>query len=236
MILELSNVSKSYRGKPAVDGVSLSLQPGDYFGVLGPNGAGKSTLMAMLIGLLDPEPGGVIRLFGQPVRAATAHRVRGRVGVVGEAPQLQDGRTVWSYLSFFGRLYSVDRPEERIEERLRETGILDAADKPIRALSRGMKQRLSLARALLHDPELLILDEPTGGLDPRGVHDVRALLQRENERGRTIFLCSHLLSEVERSCRRVAVIHKGRIRASGGTEEVARGDLEKSFLELTGEV
>jgi ABC-2 type transport system ATP-binding protein len=135
---------------------------------------------------------------------------------------------------FFAQLYGLERAAGRVWERLDHVGLADAGRKRVSAFSRGMKQRLALARATLHEPELLILDEPTSGLDPLGVHEVRELLQRLNRSGVTVFLCSHLLSEVEKSCGRVAVIAQGRLQAVGATEEVARGDLEASFLRLTG--
>ena len=234
MILELAEVRKSFGRAKAVDGVTLSVEAGEFFGLLGPNGAGKSTLIAMALGLLAPDRGGGIRLFGQAVAAGRAEGLRARVGVVGEAPQLRDHRSAAEYLLFFARLYGLADQIARVWERLDEVGLADAGGKRISAFSRGMKQRLALARALLHEPELLILDEPTSGLDPQGVHDVRELLQRRNRRGTTVFLCSHLLSEVEKSCGRIAVIAQGRLRALGRTEEIAEGDLEASFLRLTG--
>ncbi len=233
MILEITDVSKSYGRTKAVDGVTLSVAPGEFFGLLGPNGAGKSTLIAMAMGLLPPDRGGRIRLFGESVAGRGAERLRARVGVVGEAPQLRDERSAAEYLLFFARLYGLDNGVERLWARLDDVGLADAGFKRISAFSRGMKQRLALARALLHDPELLILDEPTSGLDPLGVHEVRELLLRRNRTGTTVFLCSHLLSEVEKSCRRIAVMAGGQLQAVGSTEEIAHGDLEASFLRLT---
>ncbi len=234
MILEIAEVHKSFGRARAVDGVTLSVAAGEFFGLLGPNGAGKSTLIAMALGLLAPDRGGRIRLFGSDVAAGRAESQRARVGVVGEAPQLRDDRSAAEYLLFFARLYGLARGAARAWERLDEVGLGDAGRKRISAFSRGMKQRLALARALLHEPELLILDEPTSGLDPQGVRDVREILQRRNRGGTTVFLCSHLLSEIEKSCGRIAVIARGQVRALGRTEEIAQGDLEASFLRLTG--
>ncbi len=235
MVIEIDSVSKSFGSFKAVDGVSLSVEQGEFFGLLGPNGAGKSTLIQMMLGLLSPDAAGAIRLFGEQVTPGSARALRSRVGVVGEAPQLRDDRTAAEYLVFFGRLYGLADAAARALARLADVGLAEAAHKRIRTFSHGMKQRLSLARALLHDPELLILDEPTSGLDPRGVHEVRELLQARRGGGTAVFLCSHLLSEVEKSCARVAIIQRGRIRALGRTEEVAQGDLEASFLRLTSE-
>ncbi len=233
MVIDIESISKSFGSFKAVDGVSLSVERGEFFGLLGPNGAGKSTLILMMLGLLEPDTAGSIRLFGERVTPGSARALRSRVGVVGEAPQLRDDRTAAEYLLFFARLYGLEDAASRALARLADVGLAEAADKRIRTFSHGMKQRLSLARALLHDPALLILDEPTSGLDPRGVHEVRELLQERRARGTAVFLCSHLLSEVEKSCTRVAIIQRGRIRALGKTEEVAQGDLEASFLRLT---
>jgi ABC-type multidrug transport system ATPase subunit len=235
VILEIDNVSRRFGASRVLDRVSLAVAPGEFFGLLGPNGAGKSTLIAMMLGLLKPEPADGIRLFGETVTPASAKRLRLRIGVIGEGAQLGDERGAAEYLLFFARLYGLDTPVARVFERLGDVGLDGAAYKPIRTFSRGMKQRLALARALLHDPELLVLDEPTSGLDPSGVHQVRELLQRRHRAGTAVFLCSHLLSEVEKSCSRIAVIHKGRIQALGRTEEVAQGDLERAFLRLTAE-
>jgi ABC-2 type transport system ATP-binding protein len=235
LVIELREVTKSFGRARVVEDVSLTVERGEFFGLLGPNGAGKSTLIQVTLGLLAPDPGGVIRLFGEAVTPRSAVGLRGRVGVVGEAPQLRDGRTAVEYLAFFSRLYGLaDDGGERVRARLAEAGLAEAAHKSIRTFSRGMKQRLALARALLHEPELLILDEPTSGLDPLGVRDARELLQARNRAGTTVFLCSHQLSEVEKSCGRVAVIHRGRLRAVGTTDEVAQGDLERTFVRLTG--
>ncbi len=233
MVIDIERVSKSFGSFKAVDGVSLSVERGEFFGLLGPNGAGKSTLILMMLGLLEPDAAGSIRLFGERVTPGSARALRSRVGVVGEAPQLRDERTAAEYLLFFARLYGLEDAASRALARLDDVGLAEAAGKRIRTFSHGMKQRLSLARALLHEPELLILDEPTSGLDPRGVHEVRELLQERRGGGTAVFLCSQLLSEVEKSCTRVAIIQRGRIRALGKTEEVAQGDLEASFLRLT---
>jgi ABC-2 type transport system ATP-binding protein len=235
LIIEFDEVSRSFGAEKAVDKLTLAVQAGDFFGLLGRNGSGKSTLIAMLLGLFAPDAGGTIRLFGETVNRSSIIGLRGRVGVVGEAPQLRDDRTAWEYLDFFARLYGLAGRREKVRARMEQVGLANAGSKRIRTFSRGMKQRLSLARALLHDPELLVLDEPINGLDPQGIREVRELLQRENRNGRTVFLCSHLLSEVEKSCNRVAVIHRGRLRACGPLAELAAGDLERRFFSLTAE-
>lgn len=233
MIIEVDGLSKTYREVNAISDLSLSVEKGDVFGMLGQNGAGKSTLVAALLGLIRPDSGSQVKLFGEEVTAGRSRGLRSRVGVVGEAPQLQDDRTALDYLMFFARLYRVESPEEKVVRRLRQVGLFDAAARRVRSMSRGMKQRLSLARALLHDPELLILDEPVNGLDPQGIRDVRELLASENQAGKTIFMCSHLLSEVEKSCNRIAIIHRGSLLVSGETPEIAQGDLEEAFVRMT---
>ena len=239
VIIKAANVSKSYRSVKILDSVSLEINRGDYFGFLGENGSGKSTFINILLGIIRSDKDASVNLFGMPVAGSgpdsrqTAGRRR--IGVVGEAALLNDDRSVWAYLDFFARLYGLDNRKEIIAARLNDVDLYEARGKKIRNLSRGMKQRLSLGRALLHDPELLILDEPINGLDPKGIHDIRGLLEKENRNGKTIFLSSHLLSEVEKSCTRVGIIHKGKVTACGGMEEVAAGDLEAAYLRYTSE-
>ncbi|GHV40099.1 ABC transporter [Spirochaetia bacterium] len=233
MVVKVLHASKFYRSVRVLDDVSLELKEGDYFGFLGENGSGKSTLVAILLGLIPPDKGTSVELFGAPVTGNRGRILRRRIGVVGEASQLNDDRSVWSYMDFFARLYDLKNRAESVAARLEDVGLFEAREKKIRTLSRGMKQRLALGRALLHDPELLILDEPINGLDPKGIHDIRELLERENRRGKTIFLCSHLLSEVERSCTRIAIIHKGKLLICGNTADVAEGDLERAYLRFT---
>jgi ABC-type multidrug transport system ATPase subunit len=233
VIIRASQVSKSYRRVKVLDDVNLEIAKGDYFAFLGENGSGKSTLIGILLGLISPDQGASVDVFGKPL---LRHRsLRQKIGVAGEAALLNDDRTVWTYLDFFARLYGIKNRGETIAAKLEDTGLFDARGKKIRTLSRGMKQRLSLARALLHDPELLILDEPVNALDPKGIHDIRELLEREHGREKTIFLSSHLLSEVERSCTRVGIIHKGRLMACGTMAEVAAGNLEAAYLHYTSE-
>jgi ABC-2 type transport system ATP-binding protein len=253
-VIKAAHVSKSYNSVRVLDDVCLEINRGDFFAFLGENGSGKSTFIGILLGLIppDPKPGTEdssptdseapmsLELFGMPLlapdRASGGNwRMRRKIGVVGEAALLNDDRSIWAYLDFFARLYGIKNRKETIAARLNEVELYEARGKKIRALSRGMKQRLSLARALLHDPELLILDEPINGLDPKGIHDTRELLERENQKGKTIMLSSHLLSEVEKSCSRVGIIHKGRLLVTGDMAEVAAGDLEAAYLRCTSE-
>lgn len=245
VVIKAAHVSKTYNSSRVLDDVSLEIKKGDYFAFLGENGSGKSTFIGILLGLVPPDSSAgssdlSVELFGMPLlardRASRGNwRIRQKIGVVGEAALLNDDRTIWAYLDFFARLYDMGNREEIITAKLTDVDLYEARGKKIRALSRGMKQRLSLARALLHDPELLILDEPINGLDPKGIHDIRELLERENRRGKTILLSSHLLSEVEKSCSRVGIIHKGRLIVTGGMEEISGGDLEAAYLRCTSE-
>jgi ABC-2 type transport system ATP-binding protein len=230
-LIRAVKLSKTYRRVRVLDEVDLEIEKGDYFAFLGENGSGKSTFISILLGLVPPDKGALVELFGRSPCAGLG--LRQRIGVAGEAALLNDDRSVWAYLDFFARLYGLKNREDVIAARLEDLGLYEARGKKIRALSRGMKQRLSLCRALLHDPELLILDEPINGLDPKGIRDIRELLDREHRRGKTIFLCSHLLSEVEKSCTRGAIIHRGRILAVNSMAELAAGDLEAAYLRYT---
>ena len=233
VVIRAAQLSKSYGKDKVLDGVSLEINKGDYFAFLGENGSGKSTLIGILLGIIPPDEDALVELFGAPVGGS--NNFKQRIGVVGEAALLNDDRSVWAYLDFFARLYGLDKREERIALILCDVGLFEARGKKIRTLSRGMKQRLSLSRALLHDPELLILDEPINGLDPKGIHEIRVLLEKEHQKGKTIFLSSHLLSEVERSCSRVGIIHKGKVLVCGTMADVAAGDLEAAYLRYTSE-
>jgi ABC-2 type transport system ATP-binding protein len=235
MVIEISRVCKTYRSVKVLDDVSLKVEEGDYFAFLGENGSGKSTLIAILLGLVPPDKGAAIRLFGESVEGEGGRALRRRIGVVGEAAHFNDERPVWAYLEFYALLYGLENRHETIASRLQDLGLFEVREKKIKALSRGMKQRLALTRALLHNPDLLILDEPVNGLDPRGIHDIRRLLEKENKNGKTIFLCSHLLSEVEKSCTSAGIIHKGKIQIYGTMPEVSGGDLEAAYLRYTGE-
>ncbi|MEL6896365.1 MAG: ABC transporter ATP-binding protein, partial [Planctomycetota bacterium] len=202
----------------ALNGVSLTAQAGEVFGLLGPNGAGKTTLIKLLLGVLRPSSGGG-RLLGQPLGSTGA---RQRVGYLPENLQMDRHHTARSALSFYGRLSKLDGEtiRKRTDELLDLVQLTGRDREPVRRFSKGMRQRLGLAQALLHDPDLLILDEPTDGLDPVGRNEVRLLLQRLREQGKTIFLNSHILQEVELICDRVAIMAKGELRAMGAISEL----------------
>jgi ABC-2 type transport system ATP-binding protein len=215
-VLEVRGFTKKFGDFVAVDSLSFEVRRGDVYGFLGPNGSGKSTTIRAVFGLVEPTEG-EIRLLGRPAG--------GRGGVAGfvDAPGFYD------YLSARDNLKILAAADRRKGEppmaRVLETvGLLGRERDKVKTYSTGMKQRLAIASALLREPEVLILDEPTNGLDPGGMRDVRALIRRLNEDGLTIFLSSHLLAEVEQLCNRVAVIGHGRLLAEGTIAEVVGGD------------
>ena len=204
-------LTKRFRHVVAVDGVSLTVPTGTRFGLLGPNGSGKTTLVRMLLGLVHPTAGRVT-LLGRPM-PRDAGRVLPRVGALVEGPAAWphlSGRANLRLLDAAGRSGRRDR-RERVEEALVRVGLGGIDRRPVRAYSLGMRQRLGIAAALLRKPELLLLDEPTNGLDPRGIGEMRVLLQQFAEHGTTVVLSSHLLSEVEALCTRVGVMSAGRL-------------------------
>jgi ABC-2 type transport system ATP-binding protein len=244
-ILDYDNVTKDYgsawskRRVRALNGFTLSLERGEIFGFLGPNGAGKTTAIHLALGFMRPSSGSG-SLLGKPFGTATA---RARVGFLAENVSLYH-RPANKLLRFYGALNGM-RPERlklRSREVLRQVELAADADRNVARFSRGMQQRVGLAQALINDPELLILDEPTSALDPLARVAMRELLLEANRAGKTIFLSSHLLSEIEMICHRVAILDKGRLVKLGKTEEllvsrerfevVARGVPANSFENL----
>ena len=211
-MIEAKNLVKRYGDFTAVDGVSLSIDQGEIYGFLGPNGAGKTTTINMLLGTLAPTEG-TVTLFGKPLHPDDPE-TKLRIGVVPEKhpsgfwPWLTAGE----YLEFFADLFSVSNSAKKIDELLERVELIRYRAKKVREFSRGMLQKLSILRALLKGPDILFLDEPISGLDPIGIKQVRDLILDENKKGRTIFISSHILSEVEKICGRAAVILKGRIQ------------------------
>ena len=203
---------KRYRdGVNAVEDLDLTVRRGEIYGFLGPNGAGKTTTLLMLLGIEKPTSGR-ITLFGQ-VAPVDPFAVNLRIGVVGERQYLYEDLSAWEYLQLFGRLYKVADAKTRAAELLERLGLHEFRRLRARDHSRGMQQKLGLARALLHRPELLVLDEPVSGLDPQGIRQVRELLVEERARGTTILISSHILSEVERTADRVGILCGGRLVA-----------------------
>jgi len=224
------NVSKHYGPVSALEALTLDIRAGEVFGLLGPNGSGKTTFMRLLAGYLMPSAGRLV-VAGHDV-ASDSLAVRRRIGYLPEAAPLYPQMRVGEFLTFMARLHGVAEQKvkgavERVVERLALSAVVD---KPTRALSRGYRQRTALAQALIHDPDILILDEPTNGLDPRQIIEMRWLIRSLAGR-QTVLMSSHILSEVEKTCDRVAVLLDGRLLGVRATAETP--DLEDWFLSLT---
>jgi ABC-2 type transport system ATP-binding protein len=216
--LVTSGLTRSFRGRRAVDAVSLTVREGDVYGFLGPNGAGKTTAIRCILGLMPPDEGR-IELFGAPASTAA----RARVGALVETPAFHEWMTTAENLRL-ALDYRGAGDAADISWALERVGLLARSKDKVRTLSLGMRQRLGIARAILGRPKLLVLDEPTNGLDPRGMKDVRVLLQNLcREEGITVFVSSHLLAEVEQLCTRVGILEKGRLVAEGSVKELLAG-------------
>jgi ABC-2 type transport system ATP-binding protein len=215
--IRLEQVDKSLGQRQILKDVSFTVEPGDIFGYLGPNGAGKTTTIRIILGLFYPDSG-QLKVLGRDV--SREPEVKKNIGFVLEADGLYDNLTARENLAYYGEIYEVASITDRIDEVLEAVGLLDRANDRVGTFSKGMRQRLALARAVLHDPELLILDEPTAGLDPTGQMEVRELILDLAHRGKTVFLSSHNLDEVERICNRIAIIHRGEIRTCGEVERL----------------
>jgi ABC-type multidrug transport system ATPase subunit len=218
-ILVARGLSYSYGAFPAVSGVDLTLERGDLLGFVGPNGAGKTTTIKMLLGLLTPAAG-TIRAFGRSLAAERSAVLR-RIGALVETPALYPQLTAGENLAIQRIAYDVD--VRRIRDVLELAELAAARDRQVRTFSLGMRQRLGIAMALLHSPELLILDEPANGLDPQGIQDLRALLRRLAGAGTTLLVSSHILAELEQTVSSVAVIARGRLRYHGTIDAFKAG-------------
>lgn len=224
MIIETSDLTKMYGKKVGCSEICLSVGEGQIFGFLGPNGAGKSTLVKILVGLLFPTSG-TAKILGRPLGDLEARR---KTGFLPENFRYQDWLTGEELLSFHASLYGLSAQDKksRIPAVLEQVGLSGKERQRVGTYSKGMQQRIGLACALLPDPELVFLDEPTSALDPLGRREVRQIILDLRRRGKTVFLNSHLLSEVEMICDQVAIIHKGRIISTGVLEEMLSGAVE----------
>jgi len=218
-ILSVAGLTKHYGMLKAVDDLSFDVHSGQVFGFLGPNGSGKTTTIGMIFGIVTPTAGH-LRLFGSDDPRALAQSRR-RVGGTLEQPNLYPYLTGRQNLHLVAAIKRLD--DSHIEPALRSVDLLAAADRRTKGYSLGMKQRLALAAAMLGDPELLIFDEPTNGLAPEGMQEIRELILRLSRSGRTIVLCTHLLAEVERVCTHVAILKQGRLLRSGAVSELTAG-------------
>lgn len=219
-VVRTHNLSKKFKKAVAVNNVELQVEAGDVFGLLGPNGAGKTTLIRMLLGLITPSSGRV-EVFGFDPVGQRAQVLR-RVAAIVEAPALYPGLTGRDNLRAMAMVAGVNNPR-KIEEVLEKIHLVERANDKYASYSLGMKQRLCLAATLLTDPQLIILDEPTNGLDPAGMAEIRQLIKELVEQGRTVFLSSHLLNEVQQVCNRVAVIQRGQVIVQGLVSELLGG-------------
>jgi lipooligosaccharide transport system ATP-binding protein len=233
--LAARDLRKSYGKTEVVAGIDLQLKPGECFGLLGPNGAGKTTTMRLCLGLTDPD-GGTIRMFDLPIPRA-AREARARVGVVPQIDNLDPDFTVRENLMVYGRYFGLSKAdiESRIPGLLEFAGLANRAGDNIKALSGGMKRRLTLARALINDPDLIFLDEPTTGLDPQARHLIWQRLRQLAAQGKTIFLTTHFMDEAERLCHRLAIMDHGRIMAIGTPRELVAAHIEPQVVEVFGD-
>jgi ABC-2 type transport system ATP-binding protein len=204
-MIETENLSKSFGDTLAVDDLTLKLEAGEVFGFLGPNGAGKTTTIRMLTALIVPTSGQATVLGYEIGREDS--QIRRRVGILTESPGLYDRLSAERNLAFFARLYEVEDVAGQVERYLRMLGLWDRRAEEAGTFSKGMRQKLTIARALLHEPQALFLDEPTSGLDPEAAHTVREFIEDLKHEGRTIFLCTHNLDEADRLCDRIAVFN-----------------------------
>ena len=229
VIIEVSNLSKHYKDIKAVDDISFSVNQGEIYGFLGQNGAGKSTTIRMLLTLVEPTRGS-IRIFGNNLLTHRKEILR-QVGAIIEKPDLYKYLTALENLSIFAKLSGIRPTRDQLLQQLEMVGLQERANSKIKTYSQGMKQRLGIAVALIHDPKLIILDEPTGGLDPQGIADIRNLILRlSKEHGKTIFVSSHLLSEIEVVADRMLILDKGKKIVEGAVRELF--DLSKTVIEV----
>jgi ABC-2 type transport system ATP-binding protein len=224
-VIECENLVKIFKGNPpvtALDNVSIKVPRGSVYGLFGPNGAGKSTLIAILMGLTLPTKGGARVLEYDVIR--DSFEIRRRVGLLPEGFGFYDNMTALENLKYFSLLDGIpaERVKQRAEEVLKEVGLGDRANAKVSTFSRGMRQRLGIAQALLKNPEILIFDEPTVGIDPDGVIEFRRFIREVVKRGKTVFLSTHLLRDLGMVCTHTAIVRKGRVIAQGSMEELTQ--------------
>jgi lipooligosaccharide transport system ATP-binding protein len=232
--LSVRGLRKSYDGAQVVGGVDLAVAPGECFGLLGPNGAGKTTTLKLCLGLIEPD-GGEIELLGEPV-PRRAREARARVGVVPQFDNLDPDFSVAENLMVYGRYFGIAAREmaARIPGLLEFAGLAGRSDAKISALSGGMKRRLTLARALVNNPQVVFMDEPTTGLDPQARHLIWERLRRLTQEGKTLILTTHFMEEAERLCHRLAIMDRGRVIAEGTPRALIAEHIEPQVLEVHG--
>ena len=215
-ILKVENISKHFGNLKAVDELSFEVAAGEVFGFLGQNGSGKSTTIRMLLSLIHPTSG-TIELFGKSLQKER-NQILEQVGAIIERPDLYPYLSAREHLQLFAKVRKQRINANAIEDTLDKVGLLDRAKDKVQTFSLGMKQRLGIAIALVHNPQLIILDEPTNGLDPQGIADIRKLIQDLAKEGKTILVSSHLLAEIEQVATQILIIHKGKKVVAGSTQ------------------
>lgn len=237
-VLRIEKLTKDYRQGfkrarvRALDHLSLEVHEGEIFGFLGPNGAGKTTTIKLLLDLIRPTDGKAW-VFGEPMGSPELKR---RIGYMPENPYFYRFLTAWEFLDFYGKIAGLHagQRKERAQELLNLVGLSEARNKRIGEFSKGMVQRVGLAQAMLNDPKMILMDEPLSGLDPIGRREMRTLIERFREQGKTIFFCSHVLSDVETLCDRVAILHRGKLIKVGKISEIVEAQTQEMEVALAG--
>lgn len=219
-MIQTEGLTKRFGQLVAVDNLNINIEKGEIYGFLGPNGAGKTTTAMMILGLLKPTEGKV-KIFGKELQE-DYFNIKRRIGVLSEFQYLYEDLTAYECLRFFGELYQVDDIDKRITHVLGMVNLDHRKHELLAGYSKGMKQKFGMARALLHDPEILILDEPVSSLDPYGVKEIRDIIMEENRNGRTFLISSHILSEIEKTCHRIGILNRGRLVAEDTMENLRR--------------
>ena len=230
-MIKLVGIFKTFGLLPVLRGINLAVGEGEFVGLVGPNGAGKSTLMRILATLSKPT-GGQASIGGWPI-PEHAEQVRRHIGLVSHQPLLYGDLTALENLLFFARIYQLDDPLERVKVALQEVGLWARQNDPVRTFSRGMTQRLTIARATLHQPDVLLLDEPYTGLDQDASRMLDSLLRRESAKGRTIFMITHDLAHGLNLCQRIAVLHRGKIAREIVAAAVTAAEFVEQYQEIT---
>lgn len=237
-MIRLANLTKSYGRLTAVNNISLEIQKGEVFGFLGPNGAGKTTTIKIMAGLLEPSAG-TVEIAGWDIKTEPV-KAKAATGFIPDRPFIYEKLTAFEFMHFVSRLYSMKDAKKRIFDLLQLFGIAEWQNELVENFSHGMKQRLVMASALLHEPKVLVVDEPMVGLDPHGARLVKKIFREIASNGVTVFMSTHTLETAEQMCHRVAIINKGEIIATGSMGELGRmarmpnSRLEPIFLKLTG--
>lgn len=230
-MIKIEGLIKNYGSNPVLRGINLHARPGEFVTLVGPNGAGKSTLLRIVATLLSPTAGSVT-IGGWPLNSHAAN-VRRHIGLVSHQPLLYGDLTAAENLDFFARLYRLDNREERVMQALRTVGLAARQRDPVRSFSRGMTQRLTLARATLHEPDILLFDEPYTGLDQDATHLLDSLLFEEAQRGRTILMITHDLARGVNLCHRIAILNRGKIAIQLDRDKTTPGEFLELYADLT---